>query len=37
VAAGPIAETLDDEGLSATFGLALRVRATGGRWAVRAA
>jgi iron complex transport system ATP-binding protein len=36
-AVGPIAETLTDENLSATFGLPLRVTASGDRWGAVAA
>ncbi len=35
VAAGPIAETLTDDNLSATFDLPLSVTADGGRWSAR--
>jgi len=36
-AAGPIAETLTDQRLTATFGLPLAVQCTAGRWQARAA
>jgi iron complex transport system ATP-binding protein len=37
VVAGPIADTLDAEALSATFGLALVLEQAGGRWTCRSA
>jgi len=37
VAAGPVAQTLTDEAVSACFGLAVRVRREDGRWSARAA